>query len=71
MIDTSLFPYENHLYRLEFGQKKNVTVCWFECDEHLQKYVVRSKLNPKEISIQYGGVELTKPVKKRRNEKIK
>ena len=53
MIDTSLFPHENHPYRLEFGDKKNITLCWFECKEHLDKYIERYKLKAKDIQVQY------------------
>ena len=53
MIDTSLFPHENHPYRLEFGEKKNVTVCWFSCPEHLDKYLERYKLDSKTTKIDY------------------
>ena len=53
MIDTSLFPYENHPFRLEFGEKKNTTICFFSCEEHLQKYLVRSKLDKRTLKIDY------------------
>jgi len=53
MIDTSLFPYENHPYRLEFGEKKNTTVCFFSCEEHLQKYLTRYKLDERTLKIDY------------------
>jgi len=51
MIDTSLFPHENHPFRLEFGEAKNATICWFECEEHLQKYLIRYKLDLKTVKI--------------------
>ena len=53
MISTELFPYENHPYRLEFGEKKNPTVCYFSCEEHLQKYLERYKLDSKTTKIDY------------------
>ncbi len=53
MISTELFPYENHPYRLEFGEKKNPTVCFFSCEEHLQKYLERYKLDSKTTKIDY------------------
>ena len=53
MISTELFPYENHPYRLEFGEKKNSTVCFFSCEEHLDKYLERSKLDKRTIKIDY------------------
>ena len=53
MISTQLFPYENHPYRLEFGEKKNPTVCFFSCEEHLQKYLERYRLDSKTTKIDY------------------
>ena len=53
MISTELFPYENHPYRLEFGEKKNPTVCYFSCEEHLQKYLERYKLDKRTLKIDY------------------
>ena len=57
MIDTSLFPYEKFGYRLEFGEKKNTTICWFECQEHLDKYVERYKLDKRTIKLDYRDGE--------------
>jgi len=67
MIDTSLFPYENHPYRLEFGEKKNTTVCFFSCEDHLQKYLTRYKLNPKTVKIDYRDEQPIKSSKKQQN----
>jgi len=53
MISTELFPHENHPYRLEFGEKKNPTVCYFSCEEHLQKYLERYRLDSKTTKIDY------------------
>jgi hypothetical protein len=63
MIDTSLFPYENHPYRLEFGEKKEKTVCFFSCEEHLQKHLNRYKLDKRTIKIDYRDGEPTQPSK--------
>lgn len=63
MIDTSLFPHENHPYRLEFGEKKNITLCFFECREHLDKYIERHKLKAKDIQVQYRDEQPIKPSK--------
>lgn len=62
MIDSSLFPYQNFPYRLQFGQKKDITICWFECEEHLDKYLKRYKLDKRTITINCRD---EKPVKKR------
>ena len=53
MIPTELFPYENFGFRLEFGEGKNPTICWFECQEHLDKYLERYKLDKRTIKIDY------------------
>lgn len=43
-----LFPYDTFPWRLEFS----TTVCYFECEEHLQKYLDRYNMNPKEYKVQ-------------------
>lgn len=63
MISTELFPHPNHPYRLEFGDKKNITLCWFECKEHLDKYIERYKLKAKDIQVQYRDEQPTKSSK--------
>ena len=63
MISTELFPHPNHPYRLEFGEKKNLTICWFECEQHLKKYIERHKLKAKEITIHYRDEKPPKPSK--------
>lgn len=57
MIEPILFPHENHPYRLEFGEKKNTTVCFFSCEEHLQKYLERYKLDKRTVKIDYRDGE--------------
>ena len=63
MISTELFPHQNHPYRLEFIDKKNITLCWFECEQHLNKYIERHKLKAKEITIHYRDEKPIKPSK--------
>jgi len=67
MIETSLFPYGNFPYRLEFGEKKNLTVCWFECEEHLQKYLTRYKLDKRTIKVDFRDAKPTKSGKTNKN----
>ena len=67
MIDTSLFPYEKFPVRLQFGEKKEISVCWFECDEHLQKYLNRYKLDKRTIKVDYRDGEPTKSSKANKN----
>ena len=64
MITSELFPYENHPYRLEFGEKKNITLCFFECKEHLDKYIERYKLKAKDIQVLYRDEKPTRTSKK-------
>ena len=67
MIDTSLFPYQNFPYRLQFGEKKEVTVCWFECSQHLDKYIERYKLDKRTIKVDYRDGEPVKSGKTNKN----
>ena len=57
VISTELFPYDKFGFRLEFGEKKNSTVCYFECQEHLDKYLERYKLDKRTIKIDYRDGE--------------
>ena len=68
MISTELFPYEKFGYRLEFGEKKNATICWFECHEHLQKYLERYKLDKRTIKIDYRDGEPVKSDQKHKDD---
>jgi hypothetical protein len=67
MIDTSLFPYETFPIRLEFGEKKDATLCYFQCDEHLQKYLTRHKLDKRKVKVTYRDGDPTKPGKGNKN----
>jgi len=53
VIGTELFPYDKFGFRLEFGEKKNTTVCYFSCQEHLDKYLERCKLDKRTLKIDY------------------
>jgi hypothetical protein len=60
MIDTSLFPYSSFPIRLEYGDKKDHTLCFFECKEHLDKYISRHKLDKRKIKVIYRDEQSTK-----------
>ena len=51
------FPYETFPWRLEVNKDHHnvkgiaLTVCHFECEEHLQKYLDRYKLKPKDYQV--------------------
>ena len=51
MKEVNLFPYETFGFRLE--HKDDGKVCWFSCQEHLNKYIERHKLNSREIKLDY------------------
>jgi len=44
------FPYESFPWRLEY--KDQSTICYFECEEHTQKYIDRYGLKSKDISVE-------------------
>ena len=51
------FPYETFPWRLEVNKDCHnvkgiaLTVCHFQCEEHLQKYLDRYKLKPKDYKV--------------------
>ena len=51
------FPYQTFPWRLEVNKDHHnvkgiaLTVCHFECEEHLQKYLDRYKLKPKDYKV--------------------
>ena len=59
MIDTSLFPYETFPIRLQFGEKKELTICWFRDTVDLQKYLDRYKLDKRKVKIDCRDGEST------------
>ena len=52
-----MFPYVTFPWRLEVNKDHHnvkgiaLTVCHFECEEHLQKYLDRYKLKPKDYQV--------------------
>lgn len=51
MNTSSQFPYEKFCYRLEYTERKENRICWFECKEHLDKHILKHKLKKKDIKI--------------------
>jgi|TARA_R100000027_G_scaffold12354_1_gene8807 hypothetical protein len=51
------FPYQTFPWRLEVNKDHHnvkgiaLTVCHFQCEEHLQKYLDRYKLRPKDYKV--------------------
>ncbi len=52
MIDTTRFPYEKFPYRLEYKEGKIPKICFFECKEHLDKYMERYSLKKRQVNIE-------------------
>ena len=51
-IDKEKFPYSKFPIRLEHKDAKEKRICWFECEEHLNKYLKRHNLKKKDIKIE-------------------
>ena len=58
MIDTSLFPHQNHPVRLEVLLENRIA--WFQDDFYLQKYIERTKLKSKDIKVLYRDEKPTR-----------
>jgi len=52
------FPYEMFPIKLVHVEGKYKKTCWFQCENHLQKYLDRSKLSPKDYEIKTNNVEI-------------
>ena len=68
------FPYETFPWRLEVNKDCHnvkgiaLTVCHFQCEEHLQKYLDRYKLKPKDYQVlNRNGKSLKSSKKHKRN----
>lgn len=65
-MKTDLFPYEKFPIRLEYKDGNETRICWFECEEHLQKYLERYRLNEKTSEINYKNA---KPIRSSKTNK--
>ena len=68
------FPYETFPWRLEVNKDCHnikgiaLTVCHFECEEHLQKYLDRYKLKPKDYKVSNRDGKSIKSSKKHKGD---
>ena len=67
VTEENLFPYESFPVRLQFGEKKELTICWFKDETDLQKYLNRYKLDKRKVKIDYRDGEPTKSGKTNKN----
>ena len=51
ITESQMFPYEKFIWRLEIKDKKDKKICWFECEEHAKKFIIRHKLSKKSYSL--------------------
>jgi hypothetical protein len=47
------FPYDGFPYKLQHADKKDNRICYFECKEHLDKYISKNNLKKKDIILEY------------------
>jgi hypothetical protein len=53
VISTSeRFPYSTFHYRLELKDGKDKRVCWFECQEHVDRYLKRHNLKKNDYTLE-------------------
>jgi hypothetical protein len=46
-----LFPYFGHPYKLKHKDGKDTKTCYFQCEEHMKKHIVRYNLRKKDYTI--------------------
>jgi len=46
------FPYSTFPFRLELKEGKDKRVCWFECQEHVDRYLKRHNLKKKDYTLE-------------------
>lgn len=52
------FPYSMFPYRLEHKDGNENKICWFQFEAHVDKYIARSKLKPKDYKLESNNVEI-------------
>jgi hypothetical protein len=55
IASTEKFPYSSFIFRLDLKEGKDIRVCWFECREHVDKFIKRHKLKSKEYTLTIKG----------------
>ena len=60
--EKDLFPHSGFPIRLEYQDRNDYRICWFQCQDHLDKHVTRYKLKASELKIQYQDPALCTPL---------
>jgi hypothetical protein len=63
------FPHDGFPYRLELNETP-IRICWFQCEEHVDKYIQLHKLKPKDYVKEIKSMEIVgkKPRRKSRKQ---
>ena len=48
---TEKFPYSTFPFRLELVDGKDKRVCWYECQEHVDRFLKRHQLKKKDYTL--------------------
>ena len=56
--DKPKFPYATFPYRLEHKEDKNTKICWFQSEDHANKYIARNKLKSSEYKLEGNDVAI-------------
>jgi len=67
------FPHSGFPFRLEYQDGKEKRICWFQCQNHLDKHLTRYNLKDKDLKIdcQEGSLIVQHPTPKKRGRKPK
>jgi hypothetical protein len=60
--EKDLFPHSGFPIRLEYQDGNDHRICWFQCQNHLDKHITRYKLKPSELKIDYQDPALCTPL---------
>jgi hypothetical protein len=60
--DQDLFPHTGFPVRLEYQDGKEHKICWFQCQNHLEKHLTRYKIKTKDVTIHYQDPALAVPL---------
>jgi hypothetical protein len=60
--DQDLFPHIGFPIRLEYKDQSEKRICWFQCQNHLDKHLTRHKITAKDAIIQYQDPALAVPL---------
>lgn len=59
--EKELFPHNEFPIRLEYQDRADHRICWFQCQNHLDKHITQHKLKLSELKIDYQDPSLSTP----------